>query len=108
MRITNQMMQNTAQRTGIPLQQNTLLDIMNKSSSSTGGMLPSVGTTKSSTNAFLEKINSESRKELKEAAESLSDYAAKLAEDGEGSLLPKIHRNWWSISKGWRRLIITR
>lgn len=86
MRITNQMMQNTAKRTGIPLQQNTLLDIMNKSSSSTGGMLPSVGTTKSSTNAFLEKINSESRKELKEAAESLSDYAAKLAEDGEGSL----------------------
>ncbi len=65
MRITNQMMQNTAKRTGIPLQQNTLLDIMNKSSSSTGGMLPSVGTTKSSTNAFLEKINSESRKELK-------------------------------------------
>ena len=89
MRITNQMMQNTAKRTGNPLQQNTLLDIMNKSSSSTGGMLPSVGTTKSSTNAFLEKINSESRKELKEAAESLSDYAAKLAEDGEGSLFAK-------------------
>ena len=44
MRITNQMMQNTAKRTGNPLQQNTLLDIMNKSSSSTGGMLPSVGT----------------------------------------------------------------
>ena len=35
MRITNQMMQQTAKKTGIPLQQNTLLDILNKSSERT-------------------------------------------------------------------------
>ena len=88
MRITNQMMQQTAKKTGIPLQQNTLLDILNKSSSPSNSLLPSVESS-GSTNTFLEKLNNKSNKQLKEAAESLSDYAAKLAEDGEGSLFAK-------------------
>ncbi len=90
MRITNQIMQQTAKRTGIPLQQNSLLDILNKSSSS-NSLLPSVGKSSGlgSTNAFLEKLNDKSSKQLKDAAQSLSDYASNLAEDKEGSLFAK-------------------
>lgn len=88
MRITNQMMQQTAKRTGIPLQQNTLLDILNKSSSQTNSLLSSVEKN-GSTNTFLQKLNNKSSKQLKEAAESLSDYASKLSDDGKDSLFAR-------------------
>ena len=88
MRITNQMMQQIAKKTGIPLQQNTLLDILNKSSSPSNSLLPSVESS-GSTNTFLEKLNNKSNKQLKEAAESLSDYASRLDDDKEGSLFAK-------------------
>ena len=49
---TNQMMARTAAKTGIPLQQNTLLDIMNKQSNSVGNMISPTG----NTNSFLQKL----------------------------------------------------
>ena len=85
MRITNQMMARTAAKTGIPLQQNTLLDIMNKQSNSVGNMISPTG----NTNSFLQKLNSKSSAQLKEAAENLSDYAEKLYDDGKDSLFAK-------------------
>lgn len=85
MRITNQIMARTAAKTGIPLQQNTLLDIMNKKSASVGNMASSAG----NTDSFLQKLNSKSSEQLKAAAESLGDYASKLYDDGEDSLFAK-------------------
>lgn len=85
MRITNQMMARTAAKTGIPLQQNTLLDIMNKQSNSVGNTITPTG----NTNSFLQKLNSKSSAQLKGAAENLSDYAEKLYDDGKDSLFAK-------------------
>lgn len=86
MRITNQMMARTSARTGIPLQQNSLLDIMNKkSASSIGSMVSSAG----STNSFLQKLNSKSSAQLKESAENLGSYISKLYDDGKDSLFAK-------------------
>lgn len=88
MRITNQMMQLTSKRTGIWLQQNTLLDILNKSSSQTDSLLSSVSKN-GSTDTFLQKLNDKSSKQLKEAAQSLNDYASKLNDDGKDSLFAR-------------------
>ncbi len=85
MRITNQMMARTSAKTGIPLQQNTLLDIMNKSSASVGNLTSPTG----NTNSFLQKLNSKSDEQMKKTAESLSDYASKLYDDGKDSLFAK-------------------
>lgn len=85
MRITNQMMARTAAKTGIPLQQNTLLDIMNKKSNSVGSMVSPAG----NTNSFLQKLNGKSSTELKKAAENLEDYVSKLNDDGKDSLFAK-------------------
>lgn len=85
MRITNQMMARTAAKTGIPLQQNSLLDIMNKKANSVGNMVSPVG----NTNSFLQKLNSKSSEQLKKAAESLEDYVSKLNDDGKDSLFAK-------------------
>lgn len=92
MRITNQMMARTAAKTGIPLQQNTLLDIMNKKSAFTGNAVSSLGNAGSavgSANSFLQKLNSKSSAQLKEAAESLEDYVSKLCDDGKNSLFAR-------------------
>lgn len=85
MRITNQMLAKTAAKSGIPLQQNTLLDIMNKKKSSSDNWFSSIGNTEK-TNSLLQGQNTKNSKQLEAAAESLSDYAAKLYEEGEGSL----------------------
>lgn len=85
MRITNQMMARTAAKTGIPLQQNSLLDIMNKKPASVGSLTPKTG----DTNSFLQKLNNKSSAQLKDAAESLSDYISKLYDDGKDSLFAK-------------------
>lgn len=85
MRITNQMLARTAAKSGIPLQQNTLLDIMNKKKSSSDDWFSSIGNTEK-TNPLLQAQTTKNSKQLESAAESLSEYAAKLYEEGEGSL----------------------
>lgn len=53
MRITNQMLALTAQKSGISLQPNTLLDIMNKKQSVSSDLISSLGNTKN-TNSLLQ------------------------------------------------------
>lgn len=87
MRITNQMLARTSAKSGIPLQQTTLLDIMNRDSSS-GDLLSSLNrTSKGST--VLQSLRSKESAKLEKAAESLSDSAERLAEEGEDSLFAK-------------------
>lgn len=88
MRITNQMLARTAQKSGIPLQQNSLLDIMNKKSSSSSELISSLGNTKN-TNSLLQKLSQKDNKQLAAAAESLGSYASNLLGEGEGSLFAK-------------------
>lgn len=88
MRVTDQMLARTSQKTGIPLQKNTLLDIMNKSSSSSDSLFSPVKG-KNSTDSYLQKLNSKNSKEMKEAAEEMSEYASKLHEEGADSLFAK-------------------
>lgn len=91
MRITNQMLARTAERTGIPLQQNSLLDIMNKKSPSVGNPFSSVGGSSQTTqtNPYLQNQYAKNNKKLQDAAKSLSEYASKLNEEGENSLFGK-------------------
>lgn len=87
MRITNQMLARTAKESGIPLQQNSLLNIMSKKDSPVNllSSLDSTGTN----NSLLQNINSKSNKKLEAAAENLSSLATKLYGQGEDSLFAK-------------------
>ena len=88
MRITNQMLARTSAKSGVPLPQNSLLDIMNKRSSFSNNTMSPLGNT-GKANQYLQKINEKSKKELKSSAESLSGYAKKLSDDGADSLFAK-------------------
>ena len=86
MRITNQMIARASIKSGLPLQQNTLLNYINNSSASTAdSLLSSLGGTKN-TNSLLQSLSSKSSRKLEESAESLSAVSAKLAGEGENSL----------------------
>lgn len=91
MRITNQILARTAAKSGIPLQQTTLLDIMNRDSSS-GDLLSSLNRM-SQGNTALQSLRSKESEKLEKAAESLSDSAARLAEEGEDSLFAKAEKS---------------
>lgn len=84
MRITNQMLAKTAQKSGIPLPQHTLLDIMNQESSGED-LLSSPGKT-TKANSYLKKVSSKQNKQLKTSADALNCYAEKLCKEGENSL----------------------
>ncbi len=84
MRITNQMLARTAQKSGIPLQQCTLLDIMNRESSGED-LLSSIGKTNKA-NAYLQRVSSKQNKQLEASADALSCYAEKICRTGEESL----------------------
>ena len=68
MRITNQMLALTAQKSGISLQPNTLLDIMNKKQSVSSDLISSLGNTKN-TNSLLQKLNQKDDKQLAASAD---------------------------------------
>lgn len=74
MRITNQMLANSAAKSGISLQGTSLLNILNHKSSS--GLLGSIGNN-TSTNAskILKKSN---YSKLEDLSENLNKYASKL------------------------------
>ena len=91
MRITNQMLARTAQKSGIPLQQTSLLDIMNKKSASASDWASSLGNTKN-TNSLLQNLSDKENKKLGEAAKNLSGYAAGLLGDGEDSLFAEAEK----------------
>lgn len=89
MRVTTQMLNQTAKRTGIPINQNNLLSYINNDSSSDG-------------NTLLDALNKNHKvstemvsnyKKLEKSAESLREQAEKLAETGEESFLEKIRES---------------
>ncbi len=82
MRITNQMLARTSARTGIALQQNSLLDIMNKRSP---GALPSAGGA-GKTNAYLQSYKKKEARQLKASAEDVNDLTQQLRKDGADSV----------------------
>lgn len=87
MRITNQILARTAAKSGIPLQQNTLLDIMNKSNSDNNWVSGLKNTSKS--NLFGDVKFSKQQEKLKKSADSLRTFATKLNDSGEDSLFAK-------------------
>lgn len=86
MRITTQMLNETAKRTGIPVCQNNLLSyINNESSSGQNTLLDSLNKKDKVSSAAISNY-----KKLDKAASSLKTQADKLAETGEKSFLEKI------------------
>ncbi len=88
MRITTQMLNETARRTGIPINQNTLLDYINNDgsgSSGSGTLLDALDK-----NQKVSSVSTENYKKLGKAADSLKDLAEKLSGKGEESFFDKI------------------
>jgi len=89
MRVTNQMTSQIALKSGIPLQQNNLLNILtNQEQSDDNSLLSSIGTSKNGISA-LQKLNHKDNEKLHSYGTSLSEFASKLNESGEGSLYEK-------------------
>ena len=88
MRITTQMLNETAKRTGIPINQPNLLNYINNESGSDGGTL--LDALKDNNKKKVSSIAAENYKKLEKSADSLRDQADKLAETGEESFLEKI------------------
>lgn len=110
MRITNQMLAKTAAKSGIPLQQNSLLNIMTKQyQSEENGLLSKIGKKKDDdlTFAALQQLKNRKNEKLQKHADSLNEFASKLNAAGEDSLLEKprkvraqrklspMYRAWW-------------
>lgn len=85
MRITNQMLANSAAKSGISLRGTSLLDVMNNKSSS--GLPGSIGNhTGTSASDILQKNN---YSKLEDASERLNQYASKLAATDKNSIYDK-------------------
>lgn len=82
MRITNQMLANSAVKSGILLQRTSLLDIMNNKSSS--GLLGSIGNNTGISLSNILKKNNYSK--LEDTSENLNKYASKLADTDKNSV----------------------
>lgn len=85
MRITNQMLANSAAKSGISLQRTSLLDIMNSKSSS--GLLGSIGNNTSTSVFDILKKNNYSK--LEDTSENLNKYASKFADTNKNSIYDK-------------------
>lgn len=96
MRVTNQMIAKTALKSGIPLQQNSLLNIMTKQyQSEENGLLSKIGKTNDDdlTAASLKKLKGQKTEKLQKHASSLSEFASKLNASGEDSLFAAAAKN---------------
>ncbi len=88
MRITTQMLNETAKRTGIPINQPNLLSyINNENSSGSNTLLDALNENK---NSKVSSAAAAGYKKLEKSAGSLKEQAEKLAETGEKSFLEKI------------------
>ena len=95
MRITTQMLNETSRRTGIPVNQTSLLDIINNEDSA---LDPLSGSKKKSNNIFgmaspVDRMQKDSYKKLEKSADSLKECAAKLGEVGADSLFQKAEKD---------------
>lgn len=86
MRITTHMLNETAKRTGIPINQNNLLSYINNDSSSNGNTLLDALQKKEQ----VSPATVSAYKKTQKAAENLMKQADKLAETGEKSFLEKL------------------
>ena len=94
MRITTQMLNETSRRTGIPVNQTSLLDRINNEDSA---LDPRSGSKKKSNNIFgmaspVDRMQKDSYKKLEKSADSLKECAAKLGEVGADSLFQKAEK----------------
>lgn len=86
MRITTSMLNETAKRTGIPINQNNLLSYINNESSGGSTLLDALDKKK-------DKVSPQAAanyKKMEKSAQSLMEQAEKLAQTGETSFLEKI------------------
>lgn len=88
MRVTTQMLSNSALKSGVQLQQTTLVDIMNDKSSLTN--LLSSTNSSASTLSIIDKNN---YSKLEQASSELNDYASKLANTDENSLFSNAEKS---------------
>lgn len=88
MRITTQMLANSAAKSGIPIQRTSLLDIINNKSSQNllGTIGKSMNTTSTGATDILRKNN---YAKLEDLSEKLSQSASKLAGSDKGSIYDK-------------------
>ena len=96
MRITNQMLAKTAAKSGIPLQQNSLLNIMTKQyQSEENGLLSKIGKKKDDdlTFAALQQLKNRKNEKLQKHADSLNEFDTKLNAAGEDSLFGKAEKS---------------
>lgn len=85
MRITNQMLTNSAAKSGISLQRASLLDVLNNKSSS--GLFGDVGNNTNKSVSDILKKNNYSK--LEDTSENLNKYASKLANTDKNSIYDK-------------------
>lgn len=88
MRITTQMLNETAKRTGIPVSQTNLLSYINKENGSGGNTL--LDALNKNKNSKVSSAAAANYKKLEKSADSLKEQAEKLSETGEESFLEKI------------------
>ncbi|MCM1498071.1 MAG: hypothetical protein NC124_06345 [Clostridium sp.] len=86
MRITTSMLAQTSRETGLPILQNSLLNVLNKQSGGSNDLLDALNSKRN-----IEKTSAlqKNAKELGSAADSLTASASKLTETGEKSLFGK-------------------
>lgn len=88
MRITTHMLNETARKTGIPINQNTLLDYINDDGNGSSGsdtLLDALNK-----NQKVSSATTESYKKLSKTADSLQELAEKLSAKGDDSFFEKI------------------
>ena len=88
MRVTTQMLNETAKRTGIPINQTNLLSYINNSGQTGGNTL--LDALKDAKEKKVSAENTENYQKLQKAADSLQEQAAKLTASGEDSFFDKI------------------
>ena len=96
MRITNQMLANSAAKSGISLQGTSLLNILNHKSST--GLLGSIGNnTSTSASKILKKSN---YSKLEDLSENLNKYALKLTDSAKDSIYDKAKESGNALTAG--------
>lgn len=88
MRITTQMLDETAKRTGIPINRTNLLNYINNDGQNSGNTL--LDALNDAKEKKVSAKNTENYKKLEKAADSLQEQAAKFAASGEDSFFDKI------------------
>lgn len=88
MRVTNQMLRQSAQKAGIQFEQTSLLDVLNSKNSS-DNLLSGVGTT----NSTLAKLQKGHYSEIEKSSEKLSQYTSNLATTDKNSLFAKAEKS---------------